>query len=229
MAEAIADGNLAELNAALDQLEADGLITRQRRANRTFEVALVVTGKAQALLELQREILHPKGHYKACLLLLIGEKPAHGYELTEALKSIGYGQESRGRTYRALRSLEEAGLVESAWKISSGPARRVFTLTSEGSHMLELIVPPWRARNQALRRQLDNLAALHPPTAEPTRSFQVVLEAKLCVAAADIASATRLVESAFGKDRPLSAGVRATGQLRVYASSASSEDESSGR
>ena len=79
----------------------------------------------------------PKNFMRPCLLLLLGEHPAHGYDLLDRLHRFGFGKEDPGRIYRALRGLEAEGLVESTWESSSaGPHRRTYVLTEAGSRAL---------------------------------------------------------------------------------------------
>ena len=79
----------------------------------------------------------PKNFLRPCLLLLLRERPAHGYELRERLRPLGFNRDDPGRLYRALRALEAAGLVRSAWQSSSGgPDRRAYELTREGEQRL---------------------------------------------------------------------------------------------
>lgn len=79
----------------------------------------------------------PKNFLRPCLLLLLRERPAHGYDLLERLRSFGFARDDPGRLYRALRSLEEDGLVRSAWEKSlSGPDRRIYELTRSGGKAL---------------------------------------------------------------------------------------------
>lgn len=71
------------------------------------------------------------------MLLLLREQPAHGYELLERLRPLGFARDDPGRLYRALRSLEDQGLVHSAWEASdSGPHRRIYELTRAGMEEL---------------------------------------------------------------------------------------------
>ena len=75
----------------------------------------------------------PRNFLRPCILLLLREQPAHGYDLMERLRPLGFVREDPGRLYRALRSLESEGLVRSAWEGSdSGPDRRVYELTRTG-------------------------------------------------------------------------------------------------
>ena len=75
----------------------------------------------------------PRTFLRPCILLLLREQPAHGYELLERLGALGFSRDDPGRLYRALRALEEDGLVRSAWERSgSGPDRRIYELTRPG-------------------------------------------------------------------------------------------------
>jgi PadR family transcriptional regulator PadR len=87
-------------------------------------------------VDLDRHVL-PKNFLRPCLLLLLHESPAHGYELRERLRPLGFNRDDPGRLYRALRALEAAGLVRSAWQSSSGgPDRRTYQLTRAGEERL---------------------------------------------------------------------------------------------
>ena len=79
----------------------------------------------------------PKNFLRPCLLLLLREQPAHGYELLERLRALGFDRDDPGRLYRALRALEGEGLVRSSWERSeSGPDRRTYELTRPGMEHL---------------------------------------------------------------------------------------------
>jgi PadR family transcriptional regulator, regulatory protein PadR len=79
----------------------------------------------------------PKNFLRPCVLLLLREQPAHGYELLERLQAFGFDRDDPGRLYRALRALEEERLVQSAWEPSqSGPARRIYEITRRGMEHL---------------------------------------------------------------------------------------------
>jgi PadR family transcriptional regulator PadR len=81
---------------------------------------------------------HPAALEVPCILLLLGERASHGYELVERLKEFGFVDNGTGRVYRDLRQLEDAGLVRSFWEASQmrGPARRVYELTRSGAQAL---------------------------------------------------------------------------------------------
>ncbi len=72
------------------------------------------------------------------LLVLLADGPTHGYELLERLPELlGEERVDVGNVYRALRSLEDEGLVTSEWRGDlPGPAKRTYTLTDEGRDLL---------------------------------------------------------------------------------------------
>jgi poly-beta-hydroxybutyrate-responsive repressor len=83
------------------------------------------------------EVGQPKRFLQPCLLLLIAEAPAHGYDLIERLAEFGFERDPGG-LYRALRAMEGDGLVRSEWQLSSaGPGRRHYELTSRGQEQLQ--------------------------------------------------------------------------------------------
>ena len=79
----------------------------------------------------------PKGFLRAALLLLLRERPAHGYDLLERLGTFGFDQSDPGGLYRTLRALEHQELVDSVWERSNaGPDRRSYALTRAGAEEL---------------------------------------------------------------------------------------------
>lgn len=81
----------------------------------------------------------PRDFLRPCLLLLLREKPAHGYDLIDSAHALGIAVADPGGVYRALRGLEQEGLVRSYWEPSdSGPQRRVYELTRAGMEELHL-------------------------------------------------------------------------------------------
>ena len=88
------------------------------------------------------------------LLLLLRERPMHGYELIERLPELA-GDEVRidvGNLYRILRALEEEGLVTSEWSADlPGPAKRTYELTEAGGRLLD----QWAASLREARQVID--------------------------------------------------------------------------
>lgn len=167
LAEAIGYTDLSGLNALLTRLERDGVLTREVRGRRTFRIALVRDGNGGARPEPPSghpsgsrglDVGDPRGMLRACILLLVGERPSHGYDLIERLRRLGF-EHDPSRIYRALRWLEDAGLVRPTWHTPhSGPARRVFDVTPAGAAALEGCARAMRARVDAL----SNYLAVHP-------------------------------------------------------------------
>lgn len=75
------------------------------------------------------------------ILMGLRRKPSYGYEIIQTIQEFGFveGQAPPGMIYRHLRDLEAAGLVLSSWRTEgTGPAKRVYELTSEGQAALGL-------------------------------------------------------------------------------------------
>jgi PadR family transcriptional regulator PadR len=78
----------------------------------------------------------PKNFLRPCVLLLLAEQSAHGYDLLDRLKVFGFSRDPGG-LYRVLRSLERESLVVSRWAASVlGPDRCLYTLTPLGREWL---------------------------------------------------------------------------------------------
>src|SRR5579875_879416 len=73
------------------------------------------------------------------ILLLLHEMPVHGYEIIRKLSLFGFQTVDNGNIYRLLRKLEKDDLVHSEWDASSsGPAKRLYSLTEAGEAYLKL-------------------------------------------------------------------------------------------
>lgn len=74
-----------------------------------------------------------------CLLLLLHEKPSHGYDLIDKLVEFGFEEDAPdpGTVYRNLRRMEEEGLVKSNWITEGpGPAKRLYEVTPQATELL---------------------------------------------------------------------------------------------
>jgi PadR family transcriptional regulator PadR len=72
------------------------------------------------------------------VLLLLRERPAHGYELLEQLPELTGERVDMGNLYRFLRLLEAERLVRSEWDDAApGPSKRIYELTDEGQALLD--------------------------------------------------------------------------------------------
>lgn len=87
-----------------------------------------------------------KGHLDLLLLAAVQAGPAHGYAIAQELRarSDGVFDLAEGTLYPALRRLEDAGLLHSAWKTVQGRRRRVYALTPRGREALTEHTEEWR-------------------------------------------------------------------------------------
>jgi PadR family transcriptional regulator, regulatory protein PadR len=95
----------------------------------------------------------------AAILLLLGERSAHGYDLLERLPSVtGDERVDVGNLYRVLRALEDQGYVTSEWdETLPGPAKRTYELTAAGQAALER----WAAALTETRARIDRFLTRH--------------------------------------------------------------------
>ena len=73
------------------------------------------------------------------ILMGLYSKPSYGYELIQNIQRFGFveGHAPPGMIYRHLRQMEEDGLVSSQWDTGgTGPAKRMYRITSEGGEVL---------------------------------------------------------------------------------------------
>ena len=114
----------------------------------------------------------PRNFLRPSILLLLREQSAHGYDLLERLRALGFRRDDPGRLYRALRALEDEGFVHSAWEGSeAGPDRRVYELTRAGMEELHRQARSLAESENAIAAFLSRYAefvALDPPG--PTRA-----------------------------------------------------------
>ncbi len=91
------------------------------------------------------------------VLLLLRERPAHGYELLERLAELMPGERiDMGNLYRILRALEHEGVVSSEWHGDEpGPARRTYELTDSGRALLDRWAESLRATQQRIEDFLE--------------------------------------------------------------------------
>jgi poly-beta-hydroxybutyrate-responsive repressor len=87
------------------------------------------------------------------VLLALADGPTHGYELAQAIASVGFRRASEDPSllYKVLRGFEAEGLAESSWADGdAGPPRRMYTLTRSGEEYLH-------TRAGDLRRQAKRI------------------------------------------------------------------------
>lgn len=86
-----------------------------------------------------------KGVLDVCLLAVIADEPAYGYEMTRRLTDRGLAAVGEGSIYPVLGRLERDGLVEPFRQATNGgPPRKYYRLTNRGSAALERWSDEWR-------------------------------------------------------------------------------------
>ena len=91
-------------------------------------------GESEITIPIERSI-------QANLLLLLGQRPSHGYELIQRLNEADFrsGEADAATVYRNLRRMDKDGLINSHWEVGeSGPGRRLYKLTTQGEESLKL-------------------------------------------------------------------------------------------
>jgi PadR family transcriptional regulator PadR len=92
-----------------------------------------------------------RGVLDLCLLAVMGEGPAYGYEMTKRLRARGLSIVGAGSIYPLLGRLERDGLVETNRATSNGgPPRKYYSLSPEGVRVLEAGVGEWQATRDAV-------------------------------------------------------------------------------
>lgn len=95
-----------------------------------------------------------------CLLLMLHRGKAHGYNLFSGLGEFGFvaDQLDPSLVYRALRDMEDSGLVTSEWDDDSlGPQRRMYRITQEGESGLT----EWISDLRRTRQEIETLIAAY--------------------------------------------------------------------
>lgn len=99
-----------------------------------------------------------RGVLDLCLLAVMDEGPAYGYEMTRRLRDRGLATVGEGSIYPLLGRLEREGLVETYRAASKGgPPRKYYTLSSAGRLALALGVSEWRATRAAIDAVLASI------------------------------------------------------------------------
>ncbi len=92
-----------------------------------------------------------RGVLDLCLLAVMEEGPAYGYEMTKRLRSRGLSIVGEGSIYPLLGRLERQGLVETYRAASNGgPPRKYYRASRAGEQALAAGVLEWRAARDAV-------------------------------------------------------------------------------
>jgi len=125
-------------------------------------------GSSTGGAEIPHGNFQPRNFLRPCLLLLLSEHPAYGYELREKLGPLSPAPWDMGSVYRALNTMEDEGLVRSYWERSDeGPRRRRYDITPAGSDVLDRLAGEMSAMRdllaEFLERYRDDLGSAVPP------------------------------------------------------------------
>src|SRR5579871_1118896 len=92
-----------------------------------------------------------RGVLDLCLLAVMGEGPAYGYEMTKRLRARGLSIVGEGSIYPLLGRLERDGLVETYRAASNGgPPRKYYRPSAAGQLALQIGVAEWRTARDAV-------------------------------------------------------------------------------
>jgi len=92
-----------------------------------------------------------RGVLDLCLLAVIEEGPAYGYEMTKRLRARGLSMVGEGSIYPLLGRLEREGLVETYRAASNGgPPRKYYRPSREGRRALAAGVSEWKAARDSV-------------------------------------------------------------------------------
>ena len=92
-----------------------------------------------------------RGVLDLCLLAVMDEGPAYGYEMTKRLGARGLSIVGEGSIYPLLGRLERDGLVDTHRAASNGgPPRKYYRLSSQGQRALTSGVAEWERTRDAV-------------------------------------------------------------------------------
>jgi DNA-binding PadR family transcriptional regulator len=106
------------------------------------------------------------GLVQPAVLLVLSERPRHGYALLDELHERQYlpGKPDVGNLYRGLRKMEAAGYVASEWERQpgAGPRRRTYSITQAGRRALYQEALSLADRASHVERILSEYRRLNP-------------------------------------------------------------------
>jgi poly-beta-hydroxybutyrate-responsive repressor len=97
------------------------------------------------------------------LLLLLAESDSHGYNLSEQLVNLGFTRDclDSSHIYRALRSMEEEGLIYSSWDDNSkGPKKRVYRIQEAGQEQLRNWIEELKQHQKRIQHLINQYQTL---------------------------------------------------------------------
>jgi len=98
------------------------------------------------------------------MLLLLAEKPTHGYELIEKYSSFGFTNagSDAGAIYRTLKILETKDFIKSVWETDKpGAAKKNYSITGQGFELLKRWVVEIGERKKTLEFFIERFENLN--------------------------------------------------------------------
>ena len=145
---AYARGNLSLAQATVRSLAvrwvcgSSSSSTLRRKAIRTIMRCMASESRRSQML---------RGVLDLCLLAVVVDEPAYGYEMTKRLRERGLSIVGEGSIYPLLGRLEREGLVDTYRAASDGgPPRKYYRPSSAGRLALAMGVSEWRAARDAV-------------------------------------------------------------------------------
>jgi PadR family transcriptional regulator, regulatory protein PadR len=124
-----------------------------------LQCKLLVTIMCHMAVNAGRRTQLLRGVLDLCLLAVMGDGPAYGYEMTKRLGERGLSIVGEGSIYPLLGRLERDGLVDTHRAASNGgPPRKYYKLSRQGQRALASGVSEW----QATRDAVDAVLGLAP-------------------------------------------------------------------
>ncbi|MFI7002698.1 PadR family transcriptional regulator [Nocardia sp. NPDC050175] len=114
------------------------------------------------------------------ILLLLSERPDHGYSLVHRLMDLGiFYNDDPGTVYRRLRIFERRGLIQHRVHHSQrGPVRKVYEIGPAGQQAIREWVPELNTTLNTIHRCLDLHSRIRAsavmPWSEPIKSGATV-------------------------------------------------------
>lgn len=118
----------------------------------------MIAAEEQSTEDTDRQTQLLRGVLDVCLLALLANEPAHGYELVRRMEAAGFAGVGYGTIYPLLTRMRRLGLVAHEEQASpAGPPRKVYALTEAGQVRLHAGRRQWT-------RFTDTVAAVLTPS-----------------------------------------------------------------
>jgi len=101
-----------------------------------------------------------RGVLDLCLLALLTDGEAYGYELAKRLETFGFASVAGGSLYPALLRREKLGHLQADWRAGDGgPGRKYYRLTDAGRGALAREGAAWHDFSASVAAALEGVPA----------------------------------------------------------------------